>query len=43
MKPFELMRVYHPKLGIFVDRHVGSGIIVDNIFKPMKSVVKKVC
>ena len=37
---------YHPKLGIFVDKHVGSGIIVDNIFKPMKenvasSVVKK--
>ena len=46
MKPFEFMRVYHPKLGIFVDKHVGSGIIVDNIFKPMKSftssVVKKV-
>ena len=45
MKPFEFMRVYHPKLGIFVDKHVGSGIIVDNIFKPMKSftssVVKK--
>ena len=42
MKPFEFMRVYHPKLGIFVDKHVGSGIIVDNIFKPMKSFVKKV-
>ena len=41
MKPFEFMRVYHPKLGIFVDKHVGSGIIVDNIFKPMKSFVKK--
>ena len=45
MKPYEFMRVYHPKLGIFVDKHVGSGIIVDNIFKPMKSftssVVKK--
>ena len=45
MKPFEFMRVYHPKLGIFVDKHVGSGIIVDNIFIPMKSftssVVKK--
>ena len=36
MKPFEFMRVYHPKLGLFVDKHVGSGIIVDNIFKPMK-------
>ena len=45
MKPYDFMRVYHPKLGIFVDKHVGSGIIVDNIFKPMKSftssVVKK--
>ena len=42
MKPFEFMRVYHPKLGIFVDKHVGSGIIVDNIFKPMKSVTSSV-
>ena len=42
MKPFEFMRVYHPKLGIFVDKHVGSGIIVDNIFKPMKSVASSV-
>ena len=42
MKPFEFMRVYHPKLGIFVDRHVGSGIIVDNIFKPMRSVASSV-
>ena len=33
MKPFEFMRVYHPKLGLFVDKHVGSGIIVDNIFR----------
>ena len=39
MQPYEFMRVYHPKLGLFVDQHVGSGIIVDNIFKPMKSVV----
>ena len=42
MKPFEFMRVYHPKLGIFVDKHVGSGIIVDNIFKPMKSFTSSV-
>ena len=45
MKPFEFMRVHHPKLGIFVDKHLGSGIIVDNIFKPKKiftsSTVKK--
>ena len=42
MKPFEFMRFYHPKLGIFVNKHVGSGIIVDNIFKPMKSVASSV-
>ena len=42
MKPFEFMRVYHPKLGVFVDKHVGSGIIVDNIFKPAKSVLSSV-
>ena len=42
MKPFEFMRAYHPKLGLFVDKHVGSGIIVDNIFKPMKSVTSSI-
>ena len=42
MKPFEFMRVYHPKLGLFVDKHIGSGIIVDNIFKPMKSVTSSI-
>ena len=36
------MRVYHPKLGIFVDKHVGSGIIVDNIFKPMRRILSPV-
>ena len=42
MKPFEFMRVYHPKLGIFVDKHVGSGIIVDNIFKPLRRILSPV-
>ena len=42
MKPFEFMRVYHPKLGIFVDKHVGSGIIVDNIFKPIRGILSPV-
>ena len=42
MKPFEFMRVYHPKLGIFMDKHVGSGIIVDNIFKPLKRILSPV-
>ena len=39
MKPYVFMRFYHPKLGKFVFKHKGSGIIIDNIFKPMKSVL----
>ena len=42
MKPYEFMRFYHPKLGKFVYKLKGSGIIVDNIFKPMKSAVSSV-
>ena len=42
MKPYEFKRFYHLKLGKFVYKHKGSGIIVDNIFKPMKSVVSSV-
>ena len=36
MKPYEFKRFYHPKLGRFVFQHKGSGLIVDNIFKPLK-------
>ena len=42
MKPYELTRFYHPKLGKFVYKHKGTGLIVDNIFEPMKSVVSSV-
>ena len=42
MKPYELKRFYLLKLGKFVYKHKGSGIIVDNIFKPMKSVMSSV-
>ena len=38
MASFEYKRIYHPKLGRFVYEHKGSGIIVDNIFKPIKSL-----
>ena len=31
MKPYEFMRFFHPKLGRFVHKHKGSGIIVYNI------------
>ena len=30
------MRFFHPKLGKFVYKHEGSGIIIDNIFKPVR-------
>ena len=39
MTSHEYKRIYHPKLGRFIYEHKGSGIIVDNIFKPMKSVL----
>ena len=39
MSSHEYKRIYHPKLGRFVYQHKGSGIIVDNIFKPIKTVL----
>ena len=42
MKPYEFTRFYHPKLGRFMYKHKGSGIIVDNIFKLIKSVLSAV-
>ena len=42
MKPYEFKRFYHPKLGKFVFQHKGSGLILDNIFKPLKSVASSV-
>ena len=42
MKPYEFKRFYHPKLGRFVYQHKGSGLIIDNIFKPLKSVASSV-
>ena len=38
MSSHEYKRIYHPKLGRYVYEHKGSGIIVDNIFKPLKSL-----
>ena len=38
MKSHEFKRFYHPRLGRFVFQHKGSGIIVANICKPMKSI-----
>ena len=42
MSSHEYKRIYHPKLGRFVYEHKGSGIIVDNIFKPVKKMLSKV-
>ena len=39
MSSYEFKRIFHPKLGRFVFEHKGSGIIVDNIFKPIKKVL----
>ena len=29
MKPYEFTKFYHPKLGKFVYKHKGTGLIVD--------------
>ena len=42
MRPYEFRRFYHPRLGRFVFNHKGSGIIIDNIFKPMQSALSTV-
>ena len=38
MSSYEFKRIYHPRLGRYVYEHKGSGLIVDNIFKPLKSL-----
>ena len=42
MKSYEFSRFFHPKLGRFVYRHKGTGLILDNIFKPMRAVASAV-
>ena len=36
---YNYKRIFHPGLGKFVYKHKGSGLIVDNIFKPVKKIV----
>ena len=31
--------MYHPKLGKFVYKHKGNGIVVDKLFSPLRKVV----
>ena len=39
---YNYKRIFHPSLGRFVYKHKGSGLIVDNIFKPMKRIMSTV-
>ena len=39
MQTYNYKRIFHPRLGRFVYKHKGSGLIVDNIFKPMKRML----
>ena len=39
MKSDEFFRFYNPKLERFVYKHKGSGVIVDSVLKPMRSVM----
>ena len=42
MESYNYKRIYHPSLGSFVYEHKGSGLIVDNIFEPMKNIMNTV-
>lgn len=42
MPSYSFKRIYHPKLGRFVYKHKGSGLIVDNIFKPLSKMTGKI-
>ena len=42
MKSYEFSRYYNPKMGKSVYKHKGTGVIVDNIFKPMKAAASAV-
>jgi len=42
MLTYNYKRIFNPSLGRFVYKHKGSGLIVDNIFKPMKMIMSKV-
>jgi len=42
MPTYNYKRIFHPTLGRFVYKHKGSGLILDNIFKPIKMIMNKV-
>ena len=42
MKSYEFSRYYNPRIGRFVYRHKGTGLIVDNIFTPVRKAASAV-
>ena len=42
MLSYNYKKIFHPSLGKFIYKHKGSGLIVDNIFKPIKMIMNKV-
>ena len=42
MKPYEILRFFHQELDRFVYKQKESGIVVDIIFKPMRSTANSV-
>ena len=39
MKSYEFSRFCNPELARFVYKHKGSGVIVDSVLKPLRSVM----
>ena len=37
----EFKKIYHPKLGRYVYKHRGNGLIVDNVLKPLGRKAKE--
>ena len=42
MRSREFKKISHPKMGRYVYKHRGNGLIVDTFMKPIKSVANKV-
>jgi len=38
----EFKKIYHPRMGRYVYKHRGNGLIVDTLMKPQKYVAKSV-
>ena len=42
MRSREFKKIYHPRMGQYVYKHRGNGLIVDTLMKPIKSVASEV-